>query len=163
MTPTKAKGMEELKDILPPFQSPWRSVNRSRTYWDTVTPRKSIGKGRISGHGVGPRVSGTGGKRPRSSKGRVGSSSSFIRTPLKSGKRLSSIIPPVSYAPLAFGQATPRVSLDDVYEEVSFFLGFLFLIWLADDDQGCRVFGEKRLDEDATAFFSFTKTTRFKE
>jgi hypothetical protein len=91
-------GMENLKEILPPFQSPWRSVARSKK-----SPRKS---GRMSIH------------RPRLSKGRLASSSSFVRTPLKSGKRLSSIVPPVSFPFAKLGQATPRASLDDVYEEV---------------------------------------------
>jgi hypothetical protein len=91
-------GMEDLKEILPPFQSPWRSVARSKK-----SPRKS---GRVSIH------------RPRLSKGRLGSSSSFNRTPLKSGKRLSNIVPPISFPFAKLGQATPRASLDDVYEEV---------------------------------------------
>jgi hypothetical protein len=91
-------GMENLKEILPPFQSPWRSVARSKK-----SPRKS---GRMSIH------------RPRLSKGRLASSSSFVRTPLKSGKRLSSIVPPVGLPFAKLGQGTPRASLDDVYEEV---------------------------------------------
>lgn len=91
-------GVEDLKEILPPFQSPWRSIARSKK-----SPRKS---GRISIH------------RPRLSKGRLASSSSFVRTPLKSGKRLSSIVPPVGFPFAKLGQATPRASLDDVYEEV---------------------------------------------
>ncbi|KAG8804864.1 hypothetical protein FRC17_005887, partial [Serendipita sp. 399] len=102
-------NMENLKDILPPFQSPWRSVNRSRMF--NLSPRKSgrvsIGKPRLSGH------------RPRLSGVRLGSSSSFIRTPLKSGKRLSNIIAPIQYSPVRrLGNATPRASLDDVYEEI---------------------------------------------
>ena len=98
--------MEDLKEILPPFQSPWRSVSRAQR-----SPRKSgrlsTGKPRVSTH------------RPRLSKGRLASSSSFVRTPLKSGKRLSSIVPPVTFPLVKIGQATPRASLDDVYEEVS--------------------------------------------
>ena len=112
-----SRGMEDLKDILPPFQSPWRSVVRSNAYNRStprksvgLTPRKSIGQTsrgqrRISGH------------RPRLSKGLTGSSS-FLRTPLKSGKRLSSIIPPVGYLSAVPTHATPRASLDEVYEEV---------------------------------------------
>ncbi|KAG8802584.1 hypothetical protein FRC16_009257 [Serendipita sp. 398] len=105
-----SKNMENLKDILPPFQSPWRSVTRSRTY--NHSPRKSgrvsIGRPRLSIH------------RPRLSGARLGSSSSFIRTPLKSGKRLSNIIAPIQYTPIhRLGNATPRASLDDVYEEVN--------------------------------------------
>ncbi|KAG8840921.1 hypothetical protein FRB91_005521, partial [Serendipita sp. 411] len=104
-----SKNMENLKDILPPFQSPWRSVTRSRTY--NHSPRKSgrvsIGRPRLSIH------------RPRLSGARLGSSSSFIRTPLKSGKRLSNIIAPIQYTPIhRLGNATPRASLDDVYEEI---------------------------------------------
>lgn len=108
---TPKKGMEELKDILPPFTSPWRSANRSSTHQGR-TPRKS---GRLSMGRKSGRFS-IGKNGPQLSNGRVVMSSSFVRTPLKSGRRLSSIIPPVSYA--AVGFATPRQSLDEVYEEV---------------------------------------------
>lgn len=103
-------GMEDLRDIIPPFQSPWRSVSRVQK-----SPRKS---GRMSS-----------GKpnRPRPSKGRLASSTSFVRTPLKSGKRLSNILPPVTFPLAKFGQATPRASLDDVYEEV---ILFTWLVWM---------------------------------
>lgn len=115
MTPTR--GMEDLKDILPPFQSPWRSVTRSTAYHARNTPRKSVGmtpRKSIGRKSIGQRR--ISGHRPRLSKGLMGSSS-FVRTPLKSGKRLSSIIPPVSYSAVPM-HATPRASLDDVYEEI---------------------------------------------
>ncbi|PVG04890.1 hypothetical protein CPB86DRAFT_721454 [Serendipita vermifera] len=107
---TPGDNMEDLKDILPPFQSPWRSVTRSRMF-NQPTPRKS---GRISI--TKPRISGA---RRRLSKGQPGSSNSFVRTPLRSGKRLSNIVPPVNYTPSrALGPVTPRASLDDVFEEI---------------------------------------------
>jgi hypothetical protein len=116
---TPGDNMEDLKDILPPFQSPWRSVTRSKIF-NQPTPRKS---GRMSI--TRPRISGA---RRRSSKGLPSSSNSFLRTPLRSGKRLSHVIPPVNYTPSrALGPVTPRASLDDVFEEVSI-LNFILAV-----------------------------------
>lgn len=130
---TPSKNQENLKDILPPFQSPWRSVNRAQKF-----PRKSI---KTPGGGR-PRISGwMTAHKPRPSRDALASSSSssFIRTPLKSGKRLSSIIPPVNFILASgrrdgTGQGTPRASLDDVYEEVSF--PFFFLLGLGLEANG---------------------------
>jgi hypothetical protein len=138
---TPSKNLENLKDILPPFQSPWRSATRILPSQHSTQKHKSLRKS--MGRAGRPRVSGH--HRPRLSRGLGGlgglggvgngeqPSSGFVRTPLKSGKRLSSIIAPVQFqlhlnsarksmAATGLGLGTPRASLDDVYEEVCEFI-----------------------------------------
>ena len=83
-------------DILPPFTSPWR------------TPLKS---------------SQTSHRSPR--KSTLWGSGTFRRTPLKSGSRLSCVVPPVhqgyylaSVAKVQANVGTPRASLDEACDEV---------------------------------------------
>ena len=83
-------------DILPPFTSPWRTPLKS-SQTSHRTPRRSA----------------------------LWGSGTFKRTPLKSGSRLSSIVPPVHQGYYLAGVAkvqphvgTPRASLDEACEEV---------------------------------------------
>lgn len=116
-----------LKDILPPFQSPWRKRqfgnNGNR---DSMAYSEWPGSVRRS---VSPRKSGLFGTPTQGGN--------FRRTPLKSGKRLSAIVPPLGSrgeeivrnggfgmslnATLRGGMpnGSPRVSLDEESEEAS--------------------------------------------
>ena len=83
-------------DILPPFTSPWRTPLKS-SQTSHRTPRKST----------------------------LWGSGTFRRTPLKSGSRLSSVVPPVhqgyylaGVANMQQGVGTPRASLDEACDEV---------------------------------------------
>jgi hypothetical protein len=83
-------------DVLPPFTSPWRTPLKS-SETPHRTPRKSV----------------------------LWGSGTFKRTPLKSGVRLSSILPPVHQSYYLAGVATvqpnlgtPRASLDEACDEV---------------------------------------------
>ena len=83
-------------DILPPFTSPWRTPLKS-SQTSQRTPRKSV----------------------------LWGSGTFKRTPLKTGARLSSILPPVHQNYYLAGVAkvqpnigTPRASLDEACDEV---------------------------------------------
>lgn len=83
-------------DILPPFTSPWRTPLKS-SETSHRTPRKSV----------------------------LWGSGTFKRTPLKTGARLSSIVPPVHQGYYLAGVAkaqpnvgTPRASLDEACDEV---------------------------------------------
>ena len=83
-------------DFLPPFTSPWRTPLKS-SQTSRRTPRKSV----------------------------LWGSGTFKRTPLKSGARLSSIVPPVHQGYYLAGVAevqsnvgTPRASLDEACDEV---------------------------------------------
>ena len=84
-------------DILPPFTSPWRTPLKS-SQTSQRTPRKSV----------------------------LWGSGTFKRTPLKTGARLSSVVPPVHENYYLAGMAkvqpnigTPRASLDEACDEVS--------------------------------------------
>jgi hypothetical protein len=83
-------------DTLPPFTSPWRTPLKS-SQTSHRTPRKSV----------------------------LWGSGTFKRTPLKTGARLSSIVPPVHQSYYLAGVAnvqpnlgTPRASLDEACDEV---------------------------------------------
>ena len=83
-------------DILPPFTSPWRTPLKS-SQTSHRTPRKSV----------------------------LWGSGTFKRTPLKTGARLSSVVPPVHQDYYLAGvvkvqpnAGTPRASLDDACDEV---------------------------------------------
>jgi hypothetical protein len=83
-------------DILPPFTSPWRTPLKS-SQTPHQTPRKSV----------------------------LWGSGTFKRTPLKTGARLSSIVPPVHQDYYLAGAAkvqpnvgVPRASLDEACDEV---------------------------------------------
>jgi len=83
-------------DILPPFTSPWRTPLKS-SQTSHQTPRKSV----------------------------LWGSGTFKRTPLKTGARLSSVVPPVHQGYYLSGVVnvqpnvgTPRASIDDACDEV---------------------------------------------